>query len=141
VGTSARRAARRRALDILFQADATGRTADLVVEGWRQAGRPVDGYTLELVRGVEADLPRIDGLLGEHAEGWTVPRMAAVDRTILRVACHELLAGMPAGVAINEAVEAAAELSTEASGGFINGVLGKIARVLAENAEGRQPET
>jgi len=62
-----------------------------------------------------------------------VPRMAVVDRTILRVACYEMSAGVPPAVAINEAVEAANELSTEDSGRFINGVLGRIAR---ENGPG-----
>jgi transcription antitermination protein NusB len=69
-------------------------------------------------------------VIGQHAEGWTVPRMASVDRTLLRVACFEILyrEDVPAAVAVDEAVIAAKELSTEASGRFVNGVLGRIVR-------------
>ena len=105
-----------------------GRPGSEVIREWREAGRPVLPYAEELVAGVEADLERIDGRLGAASEGWTVARMAAVDRSILRVACHELRAGVPVAVAINEAVEAANELSTENSGRFVNGVLGRLAR-------------
>ena len=99
-----------------------------MLEEWHRAGRKIPEYTEELVRGVEADLRSIDRDLGASSEGWTVQRMAMVDRTILRVACYELRAGLPPAVVINEAVEAANELSTEDSGRFINGVLGRIAR-------------
>lgn len=98
------------------------------MDDWLKAGRAVPTYTEAVVTGVEHDLPVIDGLLAGHSEGWTVHRMAVVDRTILRVACYELRAGVPAAVAINEAVEAAKRLSTEDSGRFINGLLGRIAR-------------
>ncbi len=105
-----------------------GRPGSEVIREWREAGRPILPYAEELVAGVEADLARIDRQLGAASEGWTVARMAAVDRSILRVACHELRAGIPIAVAINEAVEAANELSTEDSGRFVNGVLGRLAR-------------
>ena len=74
--------------------------------------------------------PGIDLLLAEHAEGWTVARMTALDRTILRVAVEELLYrdDVPPSVAISEAVEAASDLSAEESRPFVNGVLGRIAR-------------
>ncbi|HXY72579.1 MAG TPA: transcription antitermination factor NusB [Actinomycetota bacterium] len=127
-GHRRRRAARRAALDILYQADVTGAPPGDVLRGWRDAGREVPDYASELVAGVERDLPEIDAALGAHSEGWTVARMAAVDRTILRMAVYELRSGVPAPVAVNEAVEAAKELSTGASGGFVNGVLGRIAR-------------
>ncbi|MGH2737889.1 MAG: transcription antitermination factor NusB, partial [Actinomycetota bacterium] len=73
-------------------------------------------------------------LIGEHAEGWTVRRMAAVDRAVLRVACYEMLfrEDVPAAVAIDEAVATAKELSTGDSGRLVNGVLGRIARERAE---------
>jgi N utilization substance protein B len=86
---------------------------------------------------VDRGRDQIDRILGASSEEWTVHRMAVVDRTILRVACHEIQAGIPAAVAINEAVDAAKELSTEDSGRFINGVLGRIARGLEES---RGPE-
>ncbi len=127
-GHRRRRRARRAAVDILYQADVTGREPLEVVEEWRSAGRAVPDYAVELVGGVQRDRDRIDEVLGAHSDEWTVHRMAVVDRTILRVACHELAAGVPAAVAINEAVELANELSTEDSGRFINGVLGRIAR-------------
>lgn len=98
------------------------------MDDWQKAGRTVPTYTESLVAGVERDLPDIDALLASHSEDWTVHRMAVVDRTILRVACFELRSGVPTAVAINEAVEAAKQLSTEDSGRFINGVLGRIAR-------------
>lgn len=127
-GHRRRRTARRKAIDILYQADVTERSPGMVMADWKRMGRTVPAYTETLVAGVERDLPQIDELLAAHSEGWTVHRMAVVDRTILRVACCELRSGLPAGVAINEAVDAAKQLSTEDSGRFINGVLGRIAR-------------
>ena len=127
-GHRGRRAARRLALDVLFQADVTGASPGDVLRSWQEAGREVPGYAREIVEGVERDRAAIDAELGAHSEEWTVPRMATVDRTILRVAVYELRSGVPDAVAINEAVEAAKELSTEASGRFVNGVLGRIAR-------------
>jgi N utilization substance protein B len=117
-------------VDILYQADLMERSAADVVAQWRSLGRSVPNYAQELVEGVEARRAQIDRLLGEHAEGWTVQRMAVVDRTILRVACQELCAGLPTAVVVNEAVELANELSTEDSGRFVNGVLGRIAEDL-----------
>jgi transcription antitermination protein NusB len=128
VGHRRRRAARRKAVDILYQADLTERSPTAVMSDWQNAGRTVPTYTETLVTGVERTRPEIDALLAAHSEGWTVHRMAMVDRTILRVACFELRSGIPTAVAINEAVEAAKRLSTEDSGRFINGVLGRIAR-------------
>jgi len=127
-GHRRRRAARRVALDILYQADVTGAAPNEVLRGWEGAGREVPDYARAVVTGVERDLAGIDALLGAHAESWTVARMATVDRTILRVAVYELRSGIPPAVAISEAVDAANNLSTEASGRFVNGVLGRIAR-------------
>src|SRR6266536_3044474 len=98
-----------------------------VLEEWRAAtGEEVSAFTEELVRGVEDHREDLDLIIGEAAEGWTIERMAVVDRTILRLAGYELLYGRDTPVAV--AVEAAKELSTEDSGRFVNGVLGKIAR-------------
>jgi N utilization substance protein B len=116
------------AIDILYQADLTERSPHSVMDEWRRAGRTVPTYTEALVTGVERGQPDIDVMLAAHSEGWTVHRMAAVDRTILRVAVQEIRSGVPVAVAINEAVDAAKRLSTEDSGRFINGVLGRIAR-------------
>ena len=130
-GHRRRRAARRAAIDILYQADITGRLPHEVLEDWRAAGRSVAEYTAQLVEGVQQGLVAIDALLAANAEEWTVSRMVAVDRTILRLACQEMISGVPAAVAIDEAVNAAKALSTEDSGRFVNGLLGRIARRLS----------
>jgi len=131
---ASRRQARRQALDILFQADVTGADPLRVREEWELAGKPVDPFARDLVEGVAAHRPEIDELLGRTAEEWTVDRMASLDRTILRIACFELLhrPDTPPGAAIDEAVEAAKELSTEDSSRFVNGILGRIARERTE---------
>ncbi|MGH2661722.1 MAG: transcription antitermination factor NusB [Actinomycetota bacterium] len=125
-----RREARRVAVGILYQADVSRRSPLEVLAERQTVGERVPRYAQELVRGVEKHRRELDGLIGEYAEGWTVPRMAAVDRTLLRVAGFELLHrdDIPAAVAIDEAVAAAKVLSTKDSGRFINGVLGRIAR-------------
>jgi N utilization substance protein B len=125
-----RRDARRLAVSILYQADVSGRPPSEVLEERRAVGERVPGFTEDVVAGVAAHRAELDRLLGDHAEGWTVSRMAAVDRALLRVACYEMLfrPDVPSAVAIDEAVEAAKELSTGDSGRFINGVLGRIAR-------------
>jgi transcription antitermination protein NusB len=126
---SSRRDARRIAIDILYQADITDADPAVVLAEWIEAGRSVSPFSTEIVEGVEEHLPEIDLLLEEHTEGWTVARMAALDRTILRVAVHELRhrADIPPAVAISEAVEAATALSAESAPRFVNGILGKIA--------------
>jgi N utilization substance protein B len=125
-----RRDDRRVAVDLLYQADLTrARVAD-VVEDWRGAGRTVPAFASLLVAGVAERQPDIDLLLETHAEGWSVARMTALDRTILRVGVYELLwdDDVPPSVAISEAVETAAELSADDAKRFVNGVLGRIAR-------------
>lgn len=129
---TARRKARKRALDVLFEAEA--RNVDplvLLAERERAADPPVSGYTAELVGGVTGHADQIDALLVEHLTGdWSLPRLPAVDRTLLRIGCYELRFAaqpVPPGVAVDEAVGLAAELSTEESPRFVNGVLGSIA--------------
>jgi transcription antitermination protein NusB len=128
-----RRDARRLAVEILYQADVARRPPVEVLEGRREVGTRISGFAEDLVRGVAEHLPELDELIGRYAEGWTVPRMVSVDRAILRVATYEILYrdDVPAAAAIDEAVAAATEMSTEGSGGFVNGILGKIARDLA----------
>jgi transcription antitermination protein NusB len=134
-----RRAARRSALDILYQADVTGAEPEAVLREWIEAGREVDAFARELVTGVDAHLPEIDLVLAEHTEGWTVSRMAVLDRAILRIAVHELMhrSDVPPSVAISEAVEAATDLSAEGAARFVNGILGRIA---AEMRPGTPPD-
>jgi transcription antitermination protein NusB len=125
-----RREDRRIAIDVLYQADITDKSPDSVMADWRTADRLVPAFAEELAVGVAERLPDIDLLLETHAEGWSVRRMAALDRTILRLGVFELLwrEDVPTSVAISEAVEAAAELSAEDAKRFVNGVLGRIAR-------------
>jgi N utilization substance protein B len=127
---ASRREGRRRAIDVLYQADVTRRDPRVVLAEWTAADRPVDAFAERLVEGVAEHRDEIDELIGANAEHWTLERMATLDRTILRLAVFELLHGddTPPGVAISEAVAIAKELSTEESGRFVNGVLGRIAR-------------
>ena len=130
---SARSKARKRAVDILFEADLRG--VDPVALLTDRAGSPdvppVNDYTVALVEGVHAHRSRIDELLAEHSEGWTLERMPAVDRAVLRLGLYELLwaVDVPDAVAIDEAVELAKSLSTDDSPRFVNGVLGRIAMI------------
>jgi N utilization substance protein B len=133
---SSRRQERRLAIEILFQADVTGSDGRSALEGWIGSGRSVPPFTRTLVEGVTDHLEDIDRTIAAHSEGWTVDRMASVDRTVLRVAVYELAFGgqVPVGVAIDEAVRAAKDLSTGDSGRFVNGILGKVARELDPNS-------
>ncbi len=135
-----RREDRRTAIDILYQADVTGADPLDVLRDWDAAERSVAPFACELVEGTASALVEVDVLLAEHAQGWTVERMAALDRTILRVAIYELLhrPDVPQAVAISEAVEAAGQLSAEESRRFVNGILGKIARELGEGPGDRK---
>jgi N utilization substance protein B len=118
------------ALQILYQADVTGRPPAEALKDMEAAGEHVPPYARDVVVGVQERLESLDAVVGQHARDWTVERMAVVDRNILRLACYELLyrPDVPDGVSISEAVEAAKELSTEESGRFVNGILGQIAR-------------
>jgi N utilization substance protein B len=126
---SARGKARKRALDILFEAEIRGEPVlDLLGERSESASPPVPEYAAELVRGVQEHRERIDVLLADNSRGWTLERMPAVDRNILRIGAYELFwgAGVPDGVAISEAVLLARELSTDASPAFVNGLLARL---------------
>lgn len=121
--------ARKRALDVLFEAeqrDVDVRSVFLRVA--TDATSPLNPYTEELVNGVTAHRDRIDELIATYAEGWSLDRMPAVDRNLLRIAVYELLyeSDVPSQVAIDEAVTLAKDLSTDDSPSFINGVLGRI---------------
>ncbi|MGH3545093.1 MAG: transcription antitermination factor NusB [Mycobacteriales bacterium] len=126
---SARRKARKRALDILYESDIRDCDPREVVQFRQERDEPpVAAYTAELVEGVCASRARIDELLSTYAQGWTLSRMAAVDRNILRIGVYELMwrDDVPDPVAIDEAVSLAKELSTEESPNFVNGLLGRL---------------
>jgi N utilization substance protein B len=128
---SARSKARKRAVDLLYEADLRGAdTLTILADRVALGQPPVNEYTVELVEGVAAHGSRIDELLGEYAEGWTIERMPGVDRAVLRVGVYELLwrADVPDAVAIDEAVELAKTLSTDESPRFVNGVLARVLR-------------
>lgn len=127
----ARSKARKRAVDILFESDLRG--LDPVALLAERVGAPelppVSDYTVALVHGVVEHVDDIDRLLAEQARGWTVARMPAVDRAVLRLGVFELLFSTEVddAVAIDEAIELAKLLSTEDSPRFVNGVLGALA--------------
>ena len=133
---SARSKARKAALDLLYEADIRGTSAvetlnlrDVVEEG--PDARPIREYTRELVNGVGDNFRKIDELITTYAQGWDMDRLPAVDRNILRLGIYEILWSetTPDGVAIDEALTLAKELSTDESAGFIHGLLGRISSI------------
>jgi transcription antitermination protein NusB len=128
---AARSKARKRAVDVLYEADVRGLDAvSVLADRVALADPPVSDFTIELVEGVAARRARIDEILARYAEGWTVPRMPGVDRAVLRLGLYELLWGddVPDAVVIDEAVELAKSLSTDESPRFVNGVLARVLR-------------
>jgi transcription antitermination protein NusB len=127
----ARTKARKRALDILFEAELRGApVADTLADRVAAGDPPVGEYTVSLVEGVLDRREQIDELLTRFAEGWTLARMPAVDRNILRIGAYEVLYAedVPDHVAVSEAVGLARELSTDDSPPFVNGLLAALAR-------------
>ncbi len=126
---SARSKARKRAVDVLFEADQRG-TDPLETLAGRiaSAETPVAEFTVELVEGVVAHRERIDELLSTYAQGWTLDRMPGVDRVVLRLATFELLwrDDIPDAVVVDQAVELARSLSTDDSPAYVNGLLGRL---------------
>ena len=131
-----RRKAREVALQFLYQLDQTGAADPAPFESDFWNRHPVDegarAFAAALVRGAKLQQAKIDAIIAESAEHWDLDRMAVVDRNILRIAVYELLCepGVPAKVAINEAIEIAKKFGTAESSRFINGVLDRIHREL-----------
>ncbi|WP_189113919.1 transcription antitermination factor NusB [Pilimelia terevasa] len=129
----ARRKARKRALDVLYQADLRDQPVpDVLGDYVARLERPLPehlGYATALVEGVAERIDRIDEVISTYAEGWTLERMPVVDRNLARIATYELLYvdEIDDAVAITEAVELARQMSTDDSPRFLNGVLGRIA--------------
>jgi N utilization substance protein B len=125
---AARSKARKRAVDVLFEADQRGLDPMTVLaDRLKQADPPLNEYTITLVEGVLARRERIDELISTYAQGWTLARMPAVDRAVLRLGAWEILySDVPDAVAVDEAVELSRSLSTDESPSFVNGLLGRL---------------
>ena len=131
-----RRLSRSLALQIIFQAEATGRTVEDVLAGaYALDGGPLDEYAESLARGADGLRAEIDALLERFSENWTPERMPSVDRNLLRLAVYEMLVvdEVDVSIAIDEAVELAKLYGTDDSSKFVNGVLGRIAEEAALN--------
>jgi len=127
--TSARGKARRRAVDVLFEAEQRSVSAfDALRDRREKTDQIINPYTVDIVEGVVAMQERIDEFLSTYSQGWALDRMPAVDRIVLRVGTWELLYNddVPDGVAVSEAVELAKVLSTDESPSFVNGLLGRL---------------
>ena len=133
---SARSKARKQALDLLYEADIRGGSAleilqsrDVVEDG--PDARPIREFTKELITGVSENSRKIDELITTYAQGWDMDRLPAVDRNILRLGIYEIVwsTELADGIAIDEALTLAKELSTDESAGYIHGVLGKISSI------------
>lgn len=126
---SARGKARKRALDVLFEAEQRERDVmETLRERMADGDPPIGEYTVRLVEGVVEHRARIDDLLATYSVGWPLERMPAVDRNVLRLGLFEVLWAddVPDAVAVNEAVELVRALSTDDSPAFVNGLLGRI---------------
>jgi N utilization substance protein B len=131
---AARSKARKRAIDLLFEAEQRGvNVRELLAERLARpvTDAPLSQYTADLVEGVVAHWTDINELLSTYSQGWSLERMPSVDRAILRLGAFEILygEGVPEAVAIAEAVELAKTLSTEESPKFVNGLLARLAEV------------
>ena len=127
----ARSKARKRALDLLFASELrTENPVDALDRAIEAGEGPTNDYTATLVRGVAEHQPRIDELLAAYSEGWTLDRMPAVDRNVLRLGVYELIWAddIPDAVAVTEAMALVRDLSTDESPAFVNGILGNILR-------------
>ncbi|NLE71554.1 MAG: transcription antitermination factor NusB [Actinomycetales bacterium] len=128
---AARSKARKRALDVLFEADQRGRPPlEVLAERLEQPGTQaaLPQYAVDLVEGVVARLDRVDEVISTYSRGWALERMPAVDRAVLRLGTYEILYAddVPDAVAVDEAVELARALSTDDSPAFVNGLLGRV---------------
>ena len=119
---------RRAAVVALYQRDVTGRPLEELMP------RDVSPFTRELIEGTEREREALDAIIERHAVGWTLDRIAPVERSILRVALHEMQSrdDVPAEVAIDEAIEAAKELCSADAPKFVNGILGAAQRERVE---------
>jgi N utilization substance protein B len=128
-----RRRAREVVLQMLFQLEGSAAPADEVVELYRTCfgeGPLPDDFSIALFNGVSSSIDELDRIIVAASENWRIERMSRVDRNILRIGVHEIVAvdELPARVAINEAVELAKRFGTEESAAFVNGILDRVAK-------------
>ncbi|MEU1075299.1 MULTISPECIES: transcription antitermination factor NusB [unclassified Streptomyces] len=131
---AARNKARKRAFQILFEADQRGESVQTVLADWVRHSRsddrqpPVNEYTMQLVEGYAQYVARIDDLISTYSVDWTLDRMPVVDRNIIRLGTYELVweDETPDAVVIDEAVQLAKEFSTDDSPAFVNGLLARF---------------
>ena len=141
-----RRKAREHALQILFQLDIKKEkpSAAVLKHFWSeyQPDEEVRAFAEEIVKGTFKYVTKINGLIRDCAENWSLDRMAVVDRNVLRMAIYEILYRMdiPTSVTINEAIEIAKKYGTEESGAFVNGILDRVARLTGKLDESRIEE-
>jgi N utilization substance protein B len=133
---SARSKARKQALDLLYEADIRSASAlDLLtlrdIEEEGPDARPIREFTKLLIVGVTENKRKIDELIATYAQGWDMDRLPAVDRNILRLGIYEIVwsSDLDDGIAIDEALTLAQDLSTDESAGYIRGVLGRISSI------------
>lgn len=129
---SARTKARKRALDVLFEADQRSVSAlEVLTRSAADASMPLNPWVSTLVTGVTSHAITIDETIETYSEGWALDRMPAVDRALARIAVYELVfeAEVPDAVTIDEIVSLASEISTDESPAFLNGLLGRIAAI------------
>jgi N utilization substance protein B len=129
---SSRSKARKAALDLLYESDIRkGSATELLSKRVTEMEYEAREFTKELIDGIELNKRKIDELIATYAHGWDMDRMPVLDRNILRLAIFELLwsQSVPEAVAISEALELAANFSTEDSSKYINGVLGKVLEI------------
>ncbi len=121
-----RREARERVLGLLYEAESKGTELSDVIDG---LPLPLTGYASQIAEAIGSDLTALDHLINDASHHWSVPRMPAIDRALLRMATFELRdrTDIPAGAVISEAVELAGEYSTDSSSRFVNGILGRLA--------------
>ncbi|WP_030485422.1 transcription antitermination factor NusB [Nocardioides aequoreus] len=126
---SARSKARKRALDLIYASEMRDRDPVAAWEEQREQG-PANAYTGDLVRGVSEHRDRIDEVITQYARDWSLKRMPAVDRNVLRLAVFEVLYvdDVPDAVAVSEALKLVRDLSTDDSPAFVNGILGSVVR-------------
>ena len=135
-----------RAFQILFEADQRGARPGTVMADWIRLGREDDRqpkvteYTMRLVEGFEANAVRVDELIAAYAVDWTLDRMPAVDRNVLRLGAYELIweDDIPDAVVLDEAVQLVKEFSTDESPAFVNGLLARLKELKPTL---RRPET